>query len=138
MIYFNQISDKDEIYQLEFVNSASNSQSVASSTIGMTVGGQSKQEAATGNGPVEASFKAIERITGMAVEVIEYNLDATGQGASSLGQVNIIAKYDGRQYHGAGLAADIVEASVRAMIRVYNLIDRAQKVSDLKQQRKAG
>jgi 2-isopropylmalate synthase len=104
----------------------------------MTVGGQSKQEAATGNGPVEASFKAIERITGMAVEVIEYNLDATGQGASSLGQVNIIAKYDGRQYHGAGLAADIVEASVRAMIRVYNLIDRAQKVSDLKQQRKAG
>ncbi|MEH6397029.1 2-isopropylmalate synthase [Pseudoalteromonas sp.] len=138
MIYFNQISDKDEKYQLEFVNSTSNSQSVASSTIGMTIGGESKQEAATGNGPVEASFLAIERLTGMAVEMIEFNLEATGEGASSLGQVNIIAKYDGRPYHGAGIAADVVEASVRAMIRVYNLIYRAQKVSDLKQQRKAG
>ena len=138
MIYFNQINDKDEKYQLEFVNSASNSQSVASSTIGMRIDGEAKQEAATGNGPVEASFAAIERLTGMSVEMIEYNLEATGQGASSLGQVNIIAKYDGRPYHGAGIAADVVEASVRAMIRVYNLIYRAQKVSDLKQQRKAG
>ena len=52
--------------------------------------------------------------------------------------MNIIAKYGGRPYHGAGIAADVVEASVRAMVRVYNLIYRAQKVSDLKQQRKAG
>ncbi len=138
MIYFNQISDKDEHFKLDYVNATSNSQSVASATIGLSVGGEARQEAATGNGPVEASFKAIERITGMAVEVIEYNLDATGQGASSLGQVDIIAKYDGRQYHGAGLAADIVEASVRAMIRVYNLIHRAEQVSNLKQQRMVG
>ena len=39
MIYFNQINDKDEKYQLEFVNSASNSQSVASSTIGLLIDG---------------------------------------------------------------------------------------------------
>ncbi|MEQ3531675.1 2-isopropylmalate synthase [Pseudoalteromonas piscicida] len=138
MIYFNQIKDKDERYQLQFVNASSNSQSIASATVGIALNGELKQEAATGNGPVEAAFLAIERITGMAVEVVEYNLDATGKGASSLGQVDIIAKFDGKQYHGVGLAADIVEASVRAMIRVYNLIDRAQKVSSLKQQRKAG
>ncbi|WP_022945940.1 2-isopropylmalate synthase [Pseudoalteromonas ruthenica] len=139
IIYFNQITDKDDYYQLQFVNSASNSQSVASATIGLSIAGEQRQEAATGNGPVEASFAAIARLTGMAVEVIEYNLDATGQGASSLGQVDIIAQYQGRTYHGAGLAADIVEASVRAMIRVYNIIHRAQQVSSLKQQqRKAG
>ena len=56
--------------------------------------GESKQEAATGNSPVEASFLAIERLTGMSVEMIEFNLEATGEGASSLGEVNIIAKYD--------------------------------------------
>ncbi|KZN68096.1 2-isopropylmalate synthase [Pseudoalteromonas luteoviolacea] len=138
MIHFNKLAEQDEFYQLQFVNASSNSQSIASATVGMSLGDELCQEAATGNGPVEAAFLAIERITGHAVEVIEYNLEATGQGASSLGQVNIIAKFDGRQYHGAGLAADVVEASVRAMIRVYNLIDRARKVSDLKQQRKAG
>ncbi|WP_105190290.1 2-isopropylmalate synthase [Pseudoalteromonas sp. T1lg48] len=138
MIYFNQIRDKDDHYQLQYVNSTSNSQSVASATIGLSVAGVEKQEAATGNGPVEASFAALARLTGMDVDVIEYNLDATGQGASSLGQVDIIAKYQGRTYHGAGLAADIVEASVHAMVRVYNIIHRAQQVSSLKQQRKAG
>ncbi|ATC96055.1 2-isopropylmalate synthase [Pseudoalteromonas tunicata] len=138
MIHFNKISDKDDYYQLDFVNSTSNSQSVASSTVGLVIGGEKVSEAATGNGPVEASYKAIKRITAMDVEVIEYNLDATGAGESSLGQVDIIAKFDGKQYHGAGLAADIVEASVRAMVRVYNLIYRAQQVSDIKQQRKAG
>lgn len=138
MIYFNQIQQQDERYQLQFVNASSNSQSIASATVGIAQNGELKQEAATGNGPVEAAFLAIARITGMAVEVLEYNLDATGQGASSLGQVDIIAQFEGKQYHGVGLAADIVEASVRAMIRVYNLIDRAQKVSSLKQQRKAG
>ncbi|KZN46944.1 2-isopropylmalate synthase [Pseudoalteromonas luteoviolacea] len=138
MIHFNKLAEQDEFYQLQFVNASSNSQSIASATVGMSLGDELCQEAATGNGPVEAAFLAIERITGQAVEVIEYNLEATGQGASSLGQVNIIAKFDGRQYHGAGLAADVVEASVRAIIRVYNLIDRARKVSDLKQQRKAG
>lgn len=137
MIYFNNQSDKDDYYQLSFVHSTSNSQSVASSSVGMTIGTKELTEAATGNGPVEASFKAIKRMTNMDIEIIEYNLDATGQGEGSLGQVDIIAKYDGRQYHGAGLAADIVEASVRALVRVHNLIHRAQKVSDLKLQRKA-
>ncbi|TMP30034.1 2-isopropylmalate synthase [Pseudoalteromonas rubra] len=138
MIHFNQITDKDGFYQLQFVNASSNSQSIASATVGIAMGEQLKQEAATGNGPVEAAFLALERITGKAVDIVEYNLDATGQGASSLGQVDMIAKYDGRQYHGTGLAADVVEASVHAMIHVYNLIHRAAKVSSLKQQRKAG
>ena len=138
MIHFNKITDKDDHYQLDFVNSTSNSQSVASSTVGLTIGGEQISEAATGNGPVEASYKALKRITGMEIEVIEYNLDATGAGESSLGQVDVIAKFDGKLYHGAGLAADIVEASVRAMVRVCNLIYRAQQVSDIKQQRKAG
>ncbi|MGB0986408.1 MAG: alpha-isopropylmalate synthase regulatory domain-containing protein, partial [Pseudoalteromonas spongiae] len=137
MIYFNNQSDESDFYQLSFVHSTSNSQSIASSSIGMTIGGKEVTEAATGNGPVEASFKAIKRMTNMDVEIIEYNLDATGQGEGSLGQVDIIAKFDGRQYHGAGLAADIVEASVRALVRVHNLIYRAQQVSDLKLQRKA-
>lgn len=138
LIYFNNQTDKDDFYKLDFVHSTSNSQAVASSTVGIQISGEHFSEAATGNGPVEASYKAIKRMTGMDIEIIEYNLDATGQGESSLGQVDIIAKYQGRQYHGAGLASDIVEASVRALIRVHNLIHRAQQVSDLKLQRKAG
>jgi 2-isopropylmalate synthase len=137
MIYFNNQSDENDFYQLSFVNSTSNSESIASSSVGLQIGGQKITEAATGNGPVEASFKAIKRITNLDIEIIEYNLDATGQGEESLGQVDIIAKFDGRQYHGAGLAADIVEASVRALIRVHNLIYRSEQISDLKRQRKA-
>ncbi|TMP73733.1 2-isopropylmalate synthase, partial [Pseudoalteromonas phenolica] len=45
MIYFNQIKDNDERYQLQFVNASSNSQSIASATVGIALNGELKQEA---------------------------------------------------------------------------------------------
>ena len=138
MIYFDNQTNNDDHYQLNFVHAMSNSQTTASSTVGISIGGVAHSEAATGNGPVDASCKAIKRMTGMDVEILEYSLDATAKGEKSLGKVNIVARYDGRNYHDSGLATDIVEASVQAFIRIHNLIHRTQLISDLKQQRKTG
>ncbi len=143
MIYFNKTSDDDDYFKLEFLNATTNSQAVASATVGLRVNGELITEAATGNGPVEAAYKAMKCITRMDTKMCKYHLDATGKGENSLGQVDIITEYLGRQYHGSGLASDVVESSVRAMIHVYNLINRAQKVlclkeQKVKQQQKAG
>jgi len=138
MIYFNKISDNNDYYQLEFLNTTTNSQTVASATVGLKVNGELFTQAATGDGPVEAAYTAMRNITQMDTKMRQYHLDATGKGENSLGQVDIITEYQDRQYHGAGLASDVVESSVRAMIHVYNLINRAQQVMCLKQQKKAG
>ncbi len=85
-----------------------------------------------GNGPVDAVYNAILTITGMEIKMLNYNLTAKGEGAEALGQVDIVVEYQGRRFHGVGLATDIVESSARALIHAINAIYRSQKVADLK------
>ncbi|MDH2924464.1 2-isopropylmalate synthase [Nicoletella semolina] len=85
-----------------------------------------------GSGPVDAAFNAILNITGIELTMLHYNLTAKGEGAEALGQVDIVVELQGRRFHGVGLATDIVEASVRALIHALNAIYRSQKVASLK------
>ena len=63
-------------------------------------------------------------------------LTAKGHGKDALGQVDIVANYNGRRFHGVGLATDIVESSAKAMVHVLNNIWRAAEV-EKELQRKA-
>ncbi|TKP80025.1 alpha-isopropylmalate synthase regulatory domain-containing protein, partial [Enterococcus faecalis] len=80
----------DEHYQLDFLSSSTHTGHVASATVGIRAGEQMLTEAATGNGPVEAAFQAIHRITGQPLKMVDYNLQAKGEGENALGQVDII------------------------------------------------
>ncbi|MGS0727700.1 alpha-isopropylmalate synthase regulatory domain-containing protein, partial [Shewanella sp. 0m-11] len=65
--------------------------------------------------------------------ITSYQLSAKGEGQNALGQVDITAKYREQNFHGVGLATDVVEASAKALIHVMNLTWRADKVADCKQ-----
>ncbi|MFT4929518.1 MAG: 2-isopropylmalate synthase [Phenylobacterium sp.] len=135
LLHFNTLNEQSSNhYQLDYVNIHSNSNTIASATVGMIIDGKKVSEAMTGVGPVDAAYKAMTRITDKTIEVVDYHLDAKGKGANALGQVDIIAKYKNRSYHGAGLATDIVEASVRAYIHVLNLAYRAKQIEEKKQE----
>ncbi|WP_386687074.1 2-isopropylmalate synthase [Lonepinella sp. MS14437] len=84
-----------------------------------------------GNGPVDAVYNAIMQIVGMDLKMSHYNLTAKGEGAEALGQVDIVVEYEGRRFHGVGLATDIVESSALALIHAINAIYRSQKVANL-------
>jgi 2-isopropylmalate synthase len=133
LLHFSTLDEQSgHKYQLDFVNVHSNSSSIASATVGLQIDGKQVIEAATGNGPVDAAYRAIALITDKEIGIIEYNLDAKGTGANALGEVNVIANYKGKSYHGAGLSTDIVEASVRAYVNVLNLCHRAKRIEDKK------
>lgn len=85
-----------------------------------------------GNGPVDATYNAILALTGMDINMSHYHLTAKGEGAEALGQVDIVVEYQGRKFHGVGLATDIIESSALALIHAINAIYRSQKVSELK------
>lgn len=93
-------------------------------------------EAANGNGPVDAIYQAINRVTDYNIELVKYGLSAKGHGKDALGQVDIVVDYNGRRFHGVGLATDIVESSAKAMVHVLNNIWRAAEV-EKELQRKA-
>lgn len=134
LVFFENLKDDDERYKLAFLSSSTHTGHVASATVGLTIGEETFTEAATGNGPVEAAFQAIHRIAKLEdAKMVDYNLQAKGEGENALGQVDIIIEHQGRRFHGAGLATDIVRSSVLAYVHVLNLIERSKKVDAAKQ-----
>ncbi len=128
LAFINNQQEGAEYYRLESFNVQSGSSMMATASVQLSCGDDVQSEAATGNGPVDAVYQAINRITGYGIELVKYQLSAKGQGRDALGQVDIVADYQGRRFHGVGLATDIVESSAKAMVNVLNNIKRAQLV----------
>ena len=78
------------------------------------------QEAACGDGPVDAVFKAIDRVTGFSLRLAEYSLKAVTSGQDALGEVSLRVEYGGRSFLGRGVSTDIIEASARAYLAAIN------------------
>jgi len=139
LVMLNQSQLGNNRYQLEFLQTATNQGITvkggrATATIGLSIDGSTLVEAATGEGPVEAAFSAIQKITDMNIHLERYNLSAKGKGADALGQVDLVASVNKQQFHGTGIAPDVVEASVNAYINVLNLVEQAKQVAQKKQQ----
>jgi 2-isopropylmalate synthase len=81
----------------------------------------SDQEAnASGNGPVDATIKAIERITGKIIEIKEFNIHAIHGGSEDISKVDMRVTYDDKSYMGYGFSTDIVRASANAYVDALN------------------
>jgi 2-isopropylmalate synthase len=68
------------------------------------------------------------------INIVDFKLDSKGEGADALAQVSVVAEYNGRRFNGIGLATDIVESGVRALIFVLNNTHLADQIDEQKQQ----
>ena len=118
----HKIAPVPDFYALERfqVQSGNCIQSVASVTL--LHEGESKTEAATGEGPIDAALSTVARIVGGHWPLEAYNIKAVSGGEDALGEVTVRVGYGGRSYSGKGLADDIIEASIRAYIDAINRI----------------
>jgi 2-isopropylmalate synthase len=134
LVFMEGKIDGDEYYQMAQLAIASDSiQGEASATVQLNIGDETVNATASGNGPVDAAYRAIAKASGTEVNINSYKLSAKGEGQDALGQVDITARYRGQNFHGVGLATDVVEASASALVYVMNLIHRADQVADQKQ-----
>ncbi|WP_017348337.1 2-isopropylmalate synthase [Pantoea sp. A4] len=136
LAFINKQNEEPEYFQLNEFNVQSGSSITATASVNLGCGEEAKSEAATGNGPVDAVYQAINRITGFDAELVNYKLTAKGHGENALGQVDIVVGYNNRKFHGVGLATDIVESSAKAMVNALNNIWRAKQV-EIELQRKS-
>ncbi|WP_405326994.1 2-isopropylmalate synthase [Ruminobacter sp.] len=133
LLFFSNLRDEPERYRLEYLSVLSGGSNVMpTASIKMSVGDTVLTEAAVGNGPVDALYKAIYKLTGYDIELKTYEIKAKGQGIDALGQVSIIVNYKGRVFHGMGLATDIIQASALAMIHACNSIYKSDLVEEKK------
>jgi len=84
--------------------------------------GRKLDEAATGDGPVDAVFKCIERITGVKARLRDFYVASVTAGEDAQGEVVVVVEHEGRTYRGRGLSTDIVLASAEAYLEVVNRI----------------
>nr|MDD6336527.1 alpha-isopropylmalate synthase regulatory domain-containing protein [bacterium] len=76
----------------------------------------------TGDGPIDASFRAIEQAIGHHYELDDFQIQAVTEGREALGSALVRLRSNGRLYSGNGLSTDIVGASIRAFINALNKI----------------
>lgn len=128
-----EISDKDieailnhgrieleEKYKLKSFNVSTGNKITSTATVSLEIDGKVKEEAACGDGPVNALYNAIERLLGSNREIKDYNISAITSGADALGEVSIKLESKDKIVIGRGVSTDVIEASVLAYINALN------------------
>ena len=78
------------------------------------------EEASTGNGPIEAAYKCIERIVGKKFQLINFGLSAVTSGKDAIGEATVRIRDNGTIFAGAASSTDIIEAAVKAYLNAIN------------------
>ena len=84
--------------------------------------GELFEDSGTGDGPIDAVYSAIGRITGITAKLDEYSIRAITGGKEAQGEVYIKLRYDGASYRGRAFSTDIIEASALAYLQAINRI----------------
>ncbi len=99
-------------------------------TIVFSTGGQEVRSTADGNGPVDASLKAIEAHVKSGAEMVLYSVNAISGSTESQGEVTVRLQNSGRVVNGVGSDPDIIVASAKAYLSALNkLHSKAERVS---------
>jgi 2-isopropylmalate synthase len=94
--------------------------------------GRKVEEASIGDGPIDALFKAIERITGTKVSLRDYQVRSVTVGEDAQGEVSVDIEHNGKLYKGTAVSTDIIEASARAFLDVINrVVSQRQPAHDV-------
>ena len=111
-----------EIYSLEYFSVVTGNSIIPTATVKLKKNSEYFQDASTGDGPVDAVYKTIEKITGIEVKLINYSINAITHGKDAMGSVTISVEKNGKLYRGYGVATDVIEASVLALLSAINRI----------------
>lgn len=122
IIYLDEIHSVPDIFALDFIQVLSGTNLSPTATVGIKKGDLILKEAANGNGPVDAAFKAIDKITGISLELDDYKTDAVTPGTDAIGEVMIKVRDNNKLVIGRGASTDVIEASAKAYIAAINKV----------------
>ncbi len=102
---------------------ATSGPTIATATVTLMIDGKAKTDAAIGNGPVDAAFKAIERLAGMNTTLEDYTIRSISKGSEALGDATVKVRCaNNESFIGRGLSTDVIEASAKAYANALNKI----------------
>ena len=110
-----------EVYHLDHVEVSCGDHSIPTATVRL-IGpeGESLADAALGTGPVDAVYKAINRIVGIPNRLTEFTVKSITEGIDAIGEVLIRIESNGVTYTGRGAATDVIVASAKSYMNALN------------------
>jgi 2-isopropylmalate synthase len=115
-----EVSKVPETFKMRSLQIMSGNKMVPLASVTLERDGQLHTDAATGNGPVDAVFNGIERITGVSGKLCDYDLKAVTTGRDALGEAMVKLQIGDTIYSGIGTSPDVIEASARAYLNAIN------------------
>ena len=123
----DEIRNVPEKYRLEYMHTVSGTGTVPSSTVRIAVdGGEAVPHSASGDGPVDATYDAINKAAGSSATVDEYVIQAITSGSQAMGEVRVRISDGGVTVTGHGASTDVIEASAKAYIDALNRLAAQQ------------
>ena len=107
-------------WTLQFLNVSAGTEDIATATATLQHGEETFSDAATGDGPVDAVVRVLDRICGTSGTVEDYRLRAVSAGRDAQGEVSIRVNFGHGVVGGKGLSTDVIEASCRAYLDAIN------------------
>ena len=117
----DEIQQAPDLFRVELVqiSCGNNAQPTATVTL-RTPAGEELTDAAIGTGPVDAVFKAINRVVNVPNQFIEFSVQSVTEGIDALGEVTIRLRHDSRVFSGHAANTDIIVASAQAYVNALN------------------
>jgi 2-isopropylmalate synthase len=124
LVVHGQILGKGNVaWEIEALSTTSGTGTIPCASIALrSAEGARVQQVAAGDGPVDAVFKAIEKITGIQVKLRDYQIVSISTGEDAQGEVSIEVEHPSGMYRARALSTDIIEGSARAFLDVMNRI----------------
>ena len=108
--------------ELELLEVMCGTSGVPTATVKLKYRNLSQIVSANGDGPIDASYKAIDSIVKKKVRLDEYLVQAITGGSDDMGKVHVQISYKNQVYYGFGTDTDIVVASAKAYLDALNKI----------------
>ncbi|MBF2066815.1 MAG: 2-isopropylmalate synthase [Calothrix sp. C42_A2020_038] len=130
----DEIQQAADLFKLELVQVSCGDHARPTATITLrNPDGQELTDAAIGTGPVDAIYKAINRVANVPNQLIEFSVQSVTAGIDALGEVTIRLQHEGRVFSGHAANTDIIVASAQAYVnalnRLYAFNQQQQKIS---------
>jgi 2-isopropylmalate synthase len=116
-----------ERYKLVSINVTSGSETIPTATVQLEIEGKVVKEAGFGDGPVDAAYNTIAKITKTKSKLLRFSVNAITGGTDAQGEVTVNLEEGGKTAIGQGAHTDIIVASAKAYINALNKMEYRKK-----------
>ncbi len=112
-----------DIFKLEYLHVTAGTTVLPMASVKLDINGRPAQGAGYGNGPIDAAFNAIGKLTGTSSELLRFSVSALTGGTDAQGEVTVRLQENGLLALGRGADPDIITASAKAYVNGLNRLE---------------